>query len=59
MGGVLRFVSNLFWGGVWLIVALVVAYGILRIGSQLGGGSLVGRVARGAAHYASPAGIGQ
>lgn len=59
MSGFLRFVSSLFWGGVWLIVGLIVAYGILRISSQLGGGSVFGRFARGAAHYASPAGIAQ
>ena len=57
MGRAIRFVSNIAWGGVWLIVGLVIAYGMLRIVSQVGGTSIFGRFARGTAHYASPSGI--
>lgn len=58
MGRIIRFVSNIAWGGVWLIVGLIIAYGMLRIVSQVGGTSIFGSFARTAAHYASPAGIG-
>ena len=57
MGRIIRFLSNIAWGGVWLIVGLIIAYGMLRILSQVGGGSIFGRFARGTARYASPAGI--
>ena len=57
MGRVIRFLSNIAWGGVWLIVGLVIAYGILRIVSQVGGTSIFGRFARSTAHYASASGI--
>lgn len=57
MGRFIRFLSNIAWGGVWLIVGLVIAYGILRIVSQVGGTSIFGRFARSTAHYASASGI--
>ena len=57
MGPIVRFFSNLGWGAFWTVVFLGVGYMVLRFASQAGGGSVVGRAARGVANWASPSGI--